>query len=190
MYKYLPIIICFLVSTVSSAQSFTKNESFGVTLSLPFINRYTYFGFETENTQGVLGIGSSVYYKHNKFKYSLNGALTRAFQSFRDNENINVNLIEGLVHYNVYNKFNIIGGLNFSDYKFSSSPDFYDSLTPSKYKKEDRTLGLTIGAEIVCTNHFSIVAFYRPSIYCFDKKSFKQMFSLDFRFDINLWRRK
>ncbi len=190
MYKYLPITICFLISTVSSAQNFTKNESVGVTLSLPFINRYTYYDYETWNKQGILGIGASVYYKHNKFKYSLNGALTRAFQPFRDNENINVNLIEGLVHYNVYNKFNIIGGVNFTDYQYSSSPDFYDSLTPPKYKTEELSLGLTFGAELVCTNHFFIVAFYRPAIFHFNSNSFKQMFSLDFRFDINLWKRK
>ena len=197
MYKYLPIFICFLVSYISSAQSFKTNKSVGVTLSLPIINGYSYYGFsETETKEGLFGIGASVFYKHNRFKYSINGAMTTVITFTHEasdaSKDINVNLIEGLVHYSLHDQFNLIGGINFSNYQFSGSYFNMDStgLIDYSIKRNDRTMGLTIGAELIFTPHLTVAAFYRPSLYCFDKKSFKQMFSLDFRFDINLWRRK
>ena len=200
MYKYLPIIICFLVSTISSAQSFTKNESVGLTLSLPFVNRYTFYEYsENRSTSktGIIGAGSSIFYKHNRIKYSLNWAnsIDINFNSFAKgdgSDNIEVNLLEGLVHYCVYKKLNFIGGINYSKYHYTADYSMLDTLGlySNAINKNDRSIGLTLGTEIACTNHISIVAFYRPSLYCFDKKSFKQMFSLDFRFDINLWKMK
>ena len=181
----------------SFAQSSKKSGSFGITLSLPILN-YSYYSFtESKGKEGLFGIGGAVYYKHNRFKYSINGAIeTSNFLQFFASDvgnYINMNFIEGLIHYNLYKRLNIIGGVNCSTYDFVSGGMGIDSPTVSPYSNHvinDRTIGLTFGTELACTQHFSIAAFYRPSIISLDSKSFKQMFSLDLRFDINLWRRK
>ena len=197
MYKYLSLFIGVLMSISSFGQSSKKNESFGITLSLPIIN-YSYYSFaEAKGKEGLIGIGGAIYYKHNRFKYSLNGAIeTSDFLEYFVSDvgkYVNMNFIEGLVHYNIYKKLNIIGGVNCSTYDFINGGMGIDNTPGSLYSNHvinDKTIGLTFGTELAFTQNFSIAAFYRPSIYCFDKKSFKQMISLDFRFDINLRKRK
>ena len=200
MYKYLTLFIGVLMSISSFSQSLEKYESFGVTISLPMLNRYTFYKYQEERTTsktGIIGAGASIFYKHNRYKYSINYASTIDFNfnSFKVggyNDNIGTEFIEANIHYSVIDKINIIGGVNFSTYQYSGGI-LSDTSIPYYYtpvNKFDKTIGLTLGAEIAFTNHFSIVAFYRPSLYCFDKKSFKQMISLDFRFDVNLWRKK
>ena len=109
MYKYLPIFIWFLVGTFSYGQGFKKKESLGVTLSLPFLNRYTFFEYsENRSTSktGVIGIGASLFYQHNRYKYFINWANSTDlnFNSFDKGirNEIEVELLEGLFYYKTF----------------------------------------------------------------------------------------
>jgi hypothetical protein len=190
--------ICLAIFILSSSFSFGQTENSrqhaGVTISLPWLNSYSYYNYNKngiDSKTGLLGIGLSLFYQKNKNKFSLNGAFTNSIQ-FADvkgdgSEDINVQLIEAIIHHTFFKNFNGITGFNYCNYKYTASI-FYPGLNYS-IKKNDGVFGLTIGAELVCSKVFSLALFYRPALYSFETKGSKHIISLDARFNINCWKK-
>lgn len=174
-----------------------QSKAVGVTASLPWVNSYSYYDYDLKKPStksGFIGLGASAFYKTDKNKFSLNfgftGDLPVPMGPFdQANEGTRTNILssfwEGLYHRNLFNRVNLITGLNYTKYRFNFT-SFVDTL-PS-YSKFDKSIGLTIGSEYRFSKNSSVVLFYRPTIISFDKKQYRHLISLDFRFDINLWK--
>jgi len=187
----LPLI---LLSDISHGQKKEYKKSVGITISLPWINNYTYYDYGENKSQsktGLTGIGASLFYKTCKNKYSLNGGLTTTFNfNFEKGGGIteNVQFLEGIIHHNFYEGFNGIYGINFSNYTYiTTGPDAPG--VPEGYSKKYQTIGLTFGREYMFSKTFALALFYRPALYSFETKSYKHNISLDASFDIRFWRK-
>lgn len=170
----------------------------GVTLSLPWINSYSYYDYDLQQSSsksGFVGLGASAFYKTAKSKLSLNFGFTGdlpvplgAFDYGKEGTRTNIlsSFWEGLYHRNLFGRVNLVGGLNYVKYRFNFT-SYVDTL-PS-YSTFDKTIGLTVGSEYRFSKNSSIALLYRPTIISLDRKGYRHLISLDARFDINLWRR-
>lgn len=194
--RYLIVLIVFsFFCPLLFGQKKTFEKSVGITISLPWINNYSYYDYENygpnkiRSVAGLLGIGGSLFYKKGKNKYSLNGGLTSVFLfSFPkgDGSTITAQFLEAIVHHNYYKKLNCIAGLNFTNYTYSLSSD---APGVHGFTNNDATIGLTLGQEYQFSRTFSLALFYRPAIFSFETKSYRHILSLDARFNINFWKK-
>ncbi len=182
-------LICF--STIN-AQTTGLNKSAGITLSLPLINQCSFYNYSDaakSNQAGYLGGGFFLFYKRNKNKIaigyehpSMNKSLVPPKGGY---SNIETNIFETTIHHKFREQFGAFAGLNYTVYHFHS----WNDIPPfPQVDKWDRTLGLTAGAEFLPSNSTSVVISYRPSLFSFDKKSYRAIFSFALRYDINFWK--
>ena len=193
--KYLIVLITlFFFCSLSFGQKKPFEKAVGMTISLPWINNYSYYDYgnygpnKIRSVSGFLGIGGSFFYKKGKNKYSLNGGLTSVFLfSFPvgGGSTITAQYLEAIVHHNYYKKLNYIVGLNFSNYY---EYEVIEDPTHS-FSHNDATIGLTLGQEYQFSRTFSLALFYRPAILSFETKSYRHIISLDARFNINFWKK-
>jgi hypothetical protein len=175
-----------------------QTKAIGVTASLPWVNNYSYYDYDLNHSSsksGFVGLGASAFYKTGKSKFSLNFGFTGdlpapigAFDYGKEGTRTNIlsNFWEGLYQRNLFERANIIAGINYVKYRFNFT-SYVDTL-PS-YSIFDKTIGLTIGSEYRFSKTFSVALFYRPTIIPLDEEHYRHLLSLDARFDINLWRR-
>jgi len=175
-------------------------QSTGITLSLPWVNNYSYHNYESKRSatkSGFVGLGASAFYKTGKHKFSLNFAITGdlpvpigAFDYGKEGSRSNIHgeLWELIYHRSIFNKVNLIGGINIVKYRYSFTS--YVNQPVLFYSIDDKTTGLTLGAEYLYARNSMIAVFYRPAILSAGKKEYRHLISADARFDIHFWRRK
>ena len=196
--KKLVFLLTFILSfSIINAQTDDPNTSVGVTIDLPFINNASFYRYnidgtgEKDNQTGYLGSGIAIFYKNNRNKFSVgyeNPSTNKSLYATNGgNPSLSINLFEATIHHKILSQIAFIGGVNYSNYHFLLNTDF-----PlfSKVDKKDETLGLTVGAEFVPAHSFSFAVTYRPSIYSFNKKSYRSVFSFGLRYDINFWKKE
>ena len=189
MKQFIILLVLLFFSYNIFAQYSKQNTSVGMTISLPLLNNFRYYDYSNKASAiawGGLGIGGSIFYKHDKIKYSLNFIAATTYDlSYYDHYDFRVVNIEALIYYSLYKKLNLIGGLNRANY-------FYTTVgyIPYNYNFEDKTVGITTGLEYMFSKTFSIAAYYRPALYSDGIKSYKRNLSLDARFDIRFWNKK
>lgn len=199
--KWLAPFICLLLIpfTGISQDTIKPPAAFGITVSLPWVNNYAYYNYESNKRatkSGFVGLGASAFYKTGDHKFSLNYGFTGdlpvpmgAFDYGKEGTRTNIRawFWEALYHRSIFERVNIITGLNYVKYRFTFSS--YVDMIPS-YTIDDPTIGVTLGAEYTYMKHSTIAVFYRPNLVSFDKKQYRHIISADARFDIYLWRRK
>ena len=186
------------IPQLSKSQDKPKHsKTIGVTASFPWINNYSYYDYDLQKSSsksGFIGLGASVFYKTSKDRFSLNFGFTGdlpvpmgVFDYGHEGTRTNIlsTICEGLYHRNLFNRVNLIAGLNYIKYRFDFT-SYVDSL-PS-YSMYDKTIGLTIGSECRLGKNSYVALFYRPTIISLDQKQYRHLISLDLRFDINLWK--
>ena len=195
--KKLVYLLCALFCfSVVNAQKNNSNQSAGITISLPLINNASFYRYSTDgggqnsNQTGYLGAGFALFYQENKNKFSLGYENPLSDKSLvppkGGNSNINTKIFEATIQHKVSSQFALIGGLNYATYVFH----LYTDIPPfPKVDKSDATIGLTAGAEFLPSKSISVAATYRPSIFSFDKKSYKAVFSFGIMYDINFWKK-
>jgi hypothetical protein len=200
MFWVMKYILTGLIVFVSSAVfGQESNQSFGLTLSFPWANNYSFYAYDlkkTDSKSGFMGAGISFFYKEGKHKFSLNtgvtadifaplGPIDYAHEGTRSH--ISSRFAEILYHRNIFNRINLIGGIHVMNYHFRFI-SYVDTL-PS-YTQDDQVLGLTAGAEYQFGRNFYLAIIYRPSLIAFDERHYRHLLSLDARFDINIWKKK
>ena len=170
------------------------NKSFGLTVSLPWLNNYSYYDYQKNSSQkksGFIGFGLGLFYTHVKNKISLNAGVTAdspmplgvEYAKEGTLTKISSTFIELIYHRQILKKLNGIIGVNMTSYNFNLT-SFVDSV--SAYHKTDNTFGLTIGAEYIFTKHISLATFYRPTI---DNNLYRHLISVDLRFNFDIWKK-
>ncbi|MEP7318284.1 MAG: hypothetical protein ABI921_06075 [Panacibacter sp.] len=174
-----------------SQNTTTLPKAIGITASLPWVNSYSYYDYDSKKSSaksGFIGLGASAFYKTGKNKLSLNfgftGDLPVPIGPFdQANEGTRTNIFstfwEGLYHRNLFYKVNLITGLNYVNYHFNFT-SFVDSL-PS-FSKFDKSIGFTIGSEFRFSKNSAVALFYRPTIISLNKKQYRHLISLDLGF--------
>ncbi|MEO8821859.1 MAG: hypothetical protein ABI267_04290 [Ginsengibacter sp.] len=196
MKKLIYLLSALFCFSVVQAQKSNSNQSAGISISLPLINNASFYKYSTNgewensNQTGYLGAGFAFFYKENQNKFSLeyeNPSLNKSlFATKGGNPNINVNIFEATIHHNVLSDVALIGGLNCTAYRFH----LYTDIPPfPKVDRMDATIGLTAGAEFLASESSSFVITYRPSIFSFDKKSYRAVFSFGIMYDVNFWKK-
>lgn len=183
--------------SIINAQTNTENTSAGVTIDLPLINNAGFYRYNndgtgaSDNQTGYFGSGFSFYFKNGNNKFSLgyeNPSLNKSLFSPKEGDhNLSVNIFEATITHKIFSKIAWIGGINYSNYRYHL---FTDIPTFPKVNKKDETLGLTTGVEFVPAESLSVAVTYRPSVFSFDKKAYRAVFSIGLRYDINFWNRK
>jgi opacity protein-like surface antigen len=185
MRKLLFLLISLFCLSITNAQSTKPNKSAGITISLPLINQTSFYDYSAEkltNQSGYLGGGMALFYKKNQNKFTI--GYEHPSISKRGSSNINTNIFEAIIHHKIFEQVAISAGLNYTIYKFHVSRDFPSLI---KIDKSDATIGLTAGAEFLPSKSTSVVVTYRPSMFSFDKKSYRAVLSFAFRSDLNFW---
>ena len=192
------LILIFSLAAFGQENSKTQAKVLGVTISLPYINSYRYYDYGKNNERiksGFGGIGLACFYKTGKNKISLNYGVTADlpaplgpidFGHEGTRSQISAGFIDIIYHHNLLKGLNVVAGFNVVKYKYKFI-SYVDTIP--WYNRHDNTPGLSIGAEYIFKKSFSIAAFYRPAIISFDTKQYLHLLSLDFRFDVNIWRR-
>lgn len=196
MKPFYTLILLSLFQSTAYGQIQTPVRAVGVTIALPWVSAYEFHDYEVNRPSskaGFFGIGIGVYYKHNKNKFSLNGGMTADlpapmgpidFGKEGTRVAIGAQYAELLLHRNIYRRFGGIAGINFTNYRFRLFS--YEDNIPS-FKKNDPTLGLTVGIEYAISRKFFAALFYRPALVSFETKKYWHLITLDARFDINCW---
>lgn len=195
MKQCLITILTFILPIVCWSQdSMSSQKSFGLTIGLPWVNSYSYYEHDlqaSKNKSGFGGLEVSFFHKQNKNKVSFNAGVTVDlpapigpidFAKEGTRTVISALYMEGLYHKNLYRGLNIIGGINFINYRFGFI-SYVDSLPG--YYKNDKTIGITSGLEYSLFKNIALGFFYRPTLFSFDTKQYKHLISLDLRFDID-----
>ncbi|MEO8822622.1 MAG: hypothetical protein ABI366_03535 [Ginsengibacter sp.] len=197
MRNLLFLFLSLFSFSMINAQTNTENTCAGVTINLPLINNAGFYRYNTDGTgandnqTGYFGSGFSFYFKNGSNKFSLgyeNPSLNKSlFPPKGGNHNLSVNIFEATVTHKVFSGIALIGGINYSNYRYRL---FTDIPTFPKVDKKDETLGITTGVEFVPAKSLSVAVTYRPSIFSFDKKTYRAVFSVGLRYDINFWNKK
>lgn len=200
MKQFLLFNILLTISLTGISQITAKStKALGVTISLPWMNNYVYHDYETSNSSskfGFVGIGGSVFYKIDKNKVSINIGLTGDlpvpigpfdYEKQGTKTSIQSSFLEMLYHKYLFKRVKVIAGVNHLNYKFNFTNYEDSSLS---YLIADRTIGATLGGEFYFSKNSSVALFYRPAIISSDLKQYRHLLSLDFRFDIPLWKSK
>ena len=197
MKKLLFLLTSLLFFSISYAQKNEQNTSAGITIDLPLINNASFYSYnidgtgENKNQTGYLGSGFAFFYKNDLNKFSIGyenpSANKSLFPPKGGNRNMNVNIFEATIHHNILSQVALIGGVNYSIYRYHL---YTDIPSFSKVDKKDETVGLTAGAEFVPAQSFSFAVTYRPSLFSFEKKAYRAIFSLGLRYDIDFWKIK
>ena len=174
-------------------------KAIGLTISLPWVNNYSYYNHHSQNTtskSGFVGFGASAYFETGEKKFSVNLGFTGdlpapigAFDYAKEGTRSNIlsTFVEGIYHKKLVGKLNIIAGVNHIRYRYKFTS--YVNTLPS-YSIFDNTLGFTIGSEYRFSRKSSIALLYRPAIISLNQKSYRHLISLDTRFDIKFWKRE
>ena len=197
MKKPFFLFIFILSFSNTKAQKDEQNTSVGVTLELPLINNASFYHYNTDGTgendnqTGYLGSGFTFFYKNGLNKFSVgyeNPSTSKSlFPPKGGNANMNINLFEATFQHKVLSQVALIGGINYAIYRFHLYTDLPSFPTVDK---KDKTIGLTVGAEFVPAKSISVAVTYRPSVYSFNKKAYRSVFSFGLRYDINFWNQK
>lgn len=157
------------------------------------ISRARYYAYrvrKSTGSTGFLGIGVSLFYKNgqNRFTIGFEAPSTQKFlfPPKGGYSGVSTDIFETTIHHNLSNTIAIIGGLNYSIYHFHSYSDLPGI---PDIKENDATFGLTIGAQFLMTKTSSFIYTYRPALYSASNKSYKQIISLGWAFNINFWNR-
>jgi len=196
MKKLVYLLTALFCFSVVNAQKNNLNKSAGITISLPLINNVSFYRYSTDgeggngNQGGYLGAGVALFYQENQNKFSLvfeSPLMSKSlFLPKGGNSNISTNIFEATIHHKVLSQVALIGGLNYATYRFQ----VYTDIPPfPKVDKRDETIGFTAGAEFLPSKSTSVIVTYRPSIFCFDKKSYRAIFSLGITYDIKFWKK-
>lgn len=201
MRPFLTLVLFSLLPAISLAQTLLKSTRFtksaGVTLSLPWVNGYSYHDYETGKDSakgGFMGLGISFYYKHKKSKLSLNCGVTGDapapigpidYGKTGTRSTTSSLFVETNFHHPIYKWLHGIAGVNFVNYRYYFI-DYDNDLTFTRY---DPSMGLTAGLEYVSKGAFSLALFYRPALVGFKTKQYWHLISLDARFDLPIWRK-
>ena len=88
-----------------------------------------------------------------------------------------------IYHYSIFEKTNIIGGFNITNYNFRLTSKI-DSV--GSYKKSVQTFGLSLGLEYRFNNYYSVAAIYRPALASFETDGkYRHLVNLEFRIDLD-----
>ncbi len=197
MKKLLFLLTSLLFFSIIYAQKDEQTASVGITIDLPFINNASFYSYNTdgtgekENHTGYLGSGFAFFYKNSLNKFSVgyeNPSTNKSlFPPKGGNQNMNVNIFEATIHHTILSQLALIGGINYATYHYHLYTDL-----PSfpEVDKKDETLGLSVGAEFVPAKSIAVGVTYRPSVFCFDKKNYRAIFSFGLKYDINFWNKK
>jgi hypothetical protein len=193
-FLYFTVVLPF----ISICQDLPKQKLIGITASLPWVNNYRYYDHDLNKPSsktGFVGLGIAAFYKTGKNKYSLNcsfhndlPAPVGAFDYSQEGTRTNIlsTVMEALYTKNLFNRINIIAGINYVRYRFNLTS--YVNGLPS-YSNLDRTAGLTIGTGYYFSKNSCLALLYRPAIISFDKNQYWHLISLHLRFDFSLWKR-
>jgi hypothetical protein len=108
----------------------TYTRSFGMTLSLPWANMYSYYDHQTGRPTakaGFVGLGLSYYYKNKKSKYSLNLGFTGdlpvpmgpvMYGKTGTRSSVAAFFAEGNYHHPIYKRLGYVAGVNFLSYGY------------------------------------------------------------------------
>lgn len=188
--KRATTLFTFFCISISAICQQKKN---GLTISLPYVNNYQFYHYEKtkdSSLSGFVGFSLGYFSMIGKNRLSLNVGLTADLLApigpidiKYEGEQVWMRgkYAELLFHHRLFNKFHTVYGINFLTltYRFANFDTGLD------YQKNDRSIGLTAGAEYQFTRNFSVAALYKPGLLSFDHNSYKHLISLDFRFDIN-----
>jgi hypothetical protein len=197
MKKLFSLLISLFCFSVINAQTNITRKSAGITISLPLINSASFYkysidgGGKNSNQTGYLGAGFAFFYKKGQNKFSLgyeNPSFNKSLFALKGgNPNINTDVFEAAIHHKFSSQFALVGGLNYTIYRFH----LYTDIPPfPKVDKSDATIGLTAGIEFLPSESVSAIATYRPSVFSFGKKNYRAVFSFGVMYDINFWKNK
>ncbi len=197
MKKWLSSVMILSIPFLGISQHTSKqSKAVGFTISLPWVNNYSYYNHHSQNTSsksGFVGFGASAYFKTGENKFSVNLGFTGdlpapigAFDYAKEGTRSNIlsTFVEGIYHKKLVGRVNIIAGVNHVRYRYKFTS--YVNTLPS-YSKFDNTLGFTIGSEYRFSRKSSIALLYRQAIISLNQKNYRHLISLDARFDISLW---
>lgn len=200
MKQTLLLLIALSIPFLSLSQdTITHQKVIGGTISLPWANHYYYYDYDLQQKTwltGFTGLGGSVFYKQDNHKFSLNFGITSDlpaplgpidYEKTGTRSAIATVPLEVIYHRKLFGKVNIIGGINHVWYKFRLIS--YEDSIPA-YSVVDKSLGLTIGGEYLFRKKITFALFYRPTIIPFDRKQYRQLISMDVRFDLLKWKVK
>ena len=190
----------FLVLPCHAQKEIVKNNSnVGITLSFPWINYYQYIDYDKKQTNrsfGFFGLGISGYYKKGKDKFSFNVSNTEDLSSpistnkYSTKEiqtSIGCSYFELIYHKPIRDELFAVGGFNFTKYNFRLESTL-DSI--KSYKKQDQTLGISIGLEYRFNNYFSVAGMYRPALASFETdEKYRHLINIEVRIDLDLKRK-
>lgn len=195
MKKVLLCLAIAFTTTNGHAQTNEISEKFGITLSVPIVNKMQYYDhYYTKNAYRTRygGISGGVYVKPNGIdKISLLGGvavgdykkiydLSKVLYTGPDAHDLNVLFFDAMYHKKVFNMVYALGGLNFSRYKYR-----YRTIESSTtVSHSDKTLGVLAGVEFQPLRFLSTSIVYRPAIISFDQKAPYHYISFDLRFHI------
>lgn len=195
MKIHLLVIICLLTAISSAAQQPDKKA--GITISLPYVNSYRYhdYGKNIDTVKsGFGGIGVGTFYRNQKNKFTLNSSVTADLPApigpidyghEGTRHSISALFIDLVYHRQLYKGLHSVAGINNVWYNYHLLS--YEDTIPS-FKKRDHSIGISIGAEYKFRRSFSIAALYRPSLTTDAGKQYRHLLTLDFRFDITIWK--
>lgn len=194
MRQILFLTIALFIFTEINAQSSKSITSAGMTIDLPVINNGSFYDYEshkTSNESGYLGAGVSLFYRNqkNEFTIGLEHPLIKKslFPPKGGYSDAQCDIFETTVRHKISGNVAIIGGLNYSIYRFHAYTDIPGI---PDIDKKDETIGLTTGAEVLMSKNTSLSLTYRPSLFAFEQKSYRHILSLGFRFHINFWKKQ
>lgn len=188
------------LTTVFCQTTENITEKFGLTLSLPIVNKIQYYDHYFEKNAYRTrygGFSGGIYYRMRDDKISLIGGtaiadykpiyrLTNEDHIGPGAHDLNVFFFDAIYHKKVVKMINALGGLNFSRYKYS----FHSLTNTGSTKYSDKTLGLLLGAEFQPAHFLSTSVVYRPTIISFNQKDPYHYISLDLRFHIPFYNKR
>lgn len=201
MKSIITLLLSFLFLLPCHAQTETEKSSsnYGVTFSFPWINYYNYINYyqgRSKTTFGFFGLGFSGYYKKGFHKISFNVSTTEDLASpiginysKKDiKTNIGCSYFELIYHRPLSDNLNLVGGFNFTNYSFQLTSTV-DNV--KGYKKNDQTLGLSIGLEYRFNNYYSVAGMYRPAFASFETDGrYRHLINIELRIDLDFKKRR
>jgi len=198
MKLFLFLIAFQTVFAAGYGQNASQPKSLGLIVSLPWVNSYSYFDYNAQKSSsksGFGGLGSGIFYKVGKNKFSLIAGLTRDlptpmgpidFGKEEPRTSIGSKFSEITLHRQVISHVNMVLGINRVKYEFKY---ISNNSNTSSYSVFDKTAGLTFGVEYASDKFFSAALLYRPAVLYFDRKEYRHLISLDARFNISVWKK-
>jgi hypothetical protein len=193
--RYVPY--CLPKRKKSRYKNTDYTRSAGISISLPWINSYSYHDYNRGIRRfrtGFVGLGLSGYNRNKANKLAINIAWTADlpapvgpvdFGKTGTRSSVSAFIVEGNFHHALHKHFGFITGVNYVTYGYH----FVDYDSPINMDRYDRTVGLTTGLEYLSAKHFLLAVFYRPAIVQFQTRQYWSVLSVDVRFDLPVWKK-